>query len=169
MWDGWEVDRGCLARVTAELRGFSRAFNKLSVRNWGTRRAPGPTLNLVASNSSCLGIAFKFSEACRADIVTYLEGREGKDFNLSEHPIALAGGSVATALVPMYRGPNVIPATTGKSEIVAMALRARGVSGCCPDYIAGIANQLSKLGIDDPAVTDLSAALNTALHAEARA
>jgi cation transport protein ChaC len=161
MWDGWEVDRGCLARVPAELRGFARAFNKLSIRNWGTRRDPGPTLNLVASNASCRGIAFEFAEACRADIVTYLAGREGKNFNLSEHLIVLAGGSTATALVPLYRGPNVMP-TTGISEIVAMALRARGVSGSCADYIKAVADHLRKLGIDDPAVTDLSAALNTA-------
>jgi cation transport protein ChaC len=90
MWDGWEADRGCLGRVTAELRGYARAFNKLSVRNWGTRLYPGPTLNLIASDSSCRGIAFEFPEARRADTVAYLIQREGKNFTLIERPIILA-------------------------------------------------------------------------------
>jgi cation transport protein ChaC len=72
MWDSWEADRGYLQRVTAELKGYSRTFNKRSVRNWGTRLHPGPTLNLIASNESCRGIAFEFPESRRAEIVAYL-------------------------------------------------------------------------------------------------
>ena len=77
MWDGWEAHHGCLRRVTAELRGYSRTFNKRSVRNWGTRLHPGPTLNLVAGNTSCRGVVFEFPESSRAEIVAYLIRREG--------------------------------------------------------------------------------------------
>lgn len=158
MWDGWETDRGCLRRVTAELRGYARTFNKLSVRNWGTPPCPGPTLNLIAGDSSCWGIAFEFPKASGADIVTYLAQREGKNFSLSERPIVLEGGAAVTALVPLYQGPNVIPPTNA-SEIAAMALRAKGVNGSCADYIKGVADHLRELGINDPAVADLCAAL----------
>jgi glutathione-specific gamma-glutamylcyclotransferase len=155
MWDSWETDRGCLRRVTGELRGYSRSFNKLSVRNWGTRLYPA----LIASDSSCQGIAFEFPEARRAEIVTYLIHREGKDFTLDEQPIVLAAGAmVAAALVPFYHGPNIIP-LTGAPGLAAMALRAKGVSGSGADYIKGIANHLRQLGIDDPAVADLCSAL----------
>jgi glutathione-specific gamma-glutamylcyclotransferase len=84
--------------MTAGLRGYSRAFNKLSVRNWGTRLHPGPTLNRVA---------FEFPKSRRGDIVAYLIRREGKDFTLGEQPIVLEGGVAATALVPLAR--NIDP------------------------------------------------------------
>jgi hypothetical protein len=75
-------------------------------------------------------------------------------------PIILAGGAAVTALVPLYRGPNIIP-TSSASEIAAMATRAKGVSGSCADYIKAVADQLGKLGVDDPVVVDLCAALAT--------
>ena len=151
MWDGWEADHRCLRRVTAELKGYSRTFNKRSVRNWGTRLHPGPTLNLVASNTSCRGVAFEFPESSRAKIVAYLVQREGKHFTLSVQTVVLEGGIAVTALVPLYQGANLIPPTS-TSEIAAVALRANGKSGSCADYIKGMADHLQKLGICDPAV-----------------
>jgi len=44
--DGWEVRHNCLGRHIADLAGYCRVFNKASVRNWGTKTAPGLTLNL---------------------------------------------------------------------------------------------------------------------------
>lgn len=35
IWGGWENSFDCRQRVSAELPGFRRAFNKPSVRNWG--------------------------------------------------------------------------------------------------------------------------------------
>jgi cation transport protein ChaC len=158
MWDGWETKRRCLRRATAELRGYTRTFNKLSVRNWGTPSNPGPTLNLIASATSCRGIAFEFDEASRADIVAYLAKREGNGFALKELPVALDGDKAVTALVPLYQGHNSLP-PTGVTEIVAMALKAKGTSGSCASYIEGVAEHLRKLGIGDPAVADLREAL----------
>jgi glutathione-specific gamma-glutamylcyclotransferase len=161
MWDGWETRRGCLRRAIAELQGYARSFNKLSVRNWGSRTYPGPTLNLIASRSSCRGIAFEFPEERRAEILAYLIQREGKNFRLNKKPIVLEGGTAIIAFVPIYHGPNVIPPTSA-SEIAAMALRARGLSGSSADYIRSVANRLMELGIEDPAVTDLCVALGKA-------
>ena len=161
MWDGWEAERGCLRRMTAELRGFARAFNKLSVRNWGTREHPGPTLNLIAREAVCRGIAFEFPEAHCADILAYLIEREGKNFVLQELPIVLEGGVAVIASVPLYEGRSVISAASAK-EIAAMALRANGTHGSCAAYIQVVANHLRNLGIDDPAVLAVSAALAAA-------
>jgi cation transport protein ChaC len=163
MWDGWEANRGCLRRVIAELRGYARTFNKLSVRNWGTHSCPGPTLNLIAGDSSCQGVAFEFSEACSADIVAYLVKREGKNFILNERPIVLKEGAEVTALVPLYEGPNIIPPTSA-FEIAAMALRAKGMSGTAAGYIKSVADHLQELGIDDPMVTKLCTALAVAAN-----
>jgi cation transport protein ChaC len=144
--------------VTAELRDYARAFNKLSVRNWGSRTYPGPTLNLIASTASCRGIAFEFPEERRAEILAYLIQREGKNFRLGEKSIVLEGDTAITAFVPIYHGPNVIPSTSAP-EIAAMALRAKGLSGSSADYVKSVAKNLLALGIEDPAVTDLCAAL----------
>jgi glutathione-specific gamma-glutamylcyclotransferase len=38
VWDSWSERFGCLRRVTAELPGFRRSFDKGSVRNWGSRQ-----------------------------------------------------------------------------------------------------------------------------------
>jgi cation transport protein ChaC len=151
MWDGWETKRDCSCRKTAELRGFVRSFNKLSVRNWGTRDYPGPTLNLIAGEGSCRGIAFEFPENRRSDIHAYLTAREGKGFALRDLPIVVEGGLQANAIVPIYSGRNVTSATDA-GEIAALALRAKGTSGSCAVYIESIAEHLRRLGIEDPAV-----------------
>ncbi len=158
MWDGWEAERDCLRRVTAELRGYARAFNKLSVRNWGTRLHPGPTLNLIPADSLCIGIAFEFSETSRGDIRAHLLEREGKNFNLNEQPIVLEDTSAVMALVPLYGGKNVLPAARA-SEVVGMALKANGTSGSCASYINAVFDHLSELGINDPAVSEVHKAL----------
>ena len=146
--------------MTAELQGFARAFNKLSVRNWGTRESPGPTLNLIACEATCRG-AFEFPDARGTEILAYLTSREGKNFGLQELPIVLEEGAAVIALVPLYEGRNVIPAADTK-ETAAMALRANGTHGSCATYIQRVADHLRDLGIDDPAVSAVSAALATA-------
>jgi cation transport protein ChaC len=40
MWDGWQTKHACIRRVPAELDGYSRAFNKASVRYWGSKNHP---------------------------------------------------------------------------------------------------------------------------------
>ena len=49
MFEGWERAGGYAVRTKAELQGYSRVFNKASLRNWGTRQFPCPTLNLIRS------------------------------------------------------------------------------------------------------------------------
>lgn len=159
MWDGWEATRGCSCRKTAELRGFVRSFNKLSIRNWGTRDNPGPTLNLIAGKGSCRGIAFEFPETRWSEIHAYLTAREGKGFALRDLPIVVEGGPPqANAIVPVYSGRNVTSATDA-GEIAALALRAKGTSGSCAFYIESLAEHLRRLGIEDPTVVAIESAV----------
>jgi glutathione-specific gamma-glutamylcyclotransferase len=63
MFDGWESDHGCVGRTWADLVGYRRVFNKKSVVNWGSKKRPGPTLNLKESATSvCRGVAFAFAD-----------------------------------------------------------------------------------------------------------
>ena len=158
MWDGWEAKHDCVRRIVADISGFSRSFNKASVRNWGTKARPGPTLNLVtAVNANCRGIAFEFPEARTNAVMAELEVREG-GFTLSDLPVRLQSGQSVNAIVPIYDGRNLIHAAT-IDEIAAMVANAKGTSGRCIDYVRNIAAQLDHLGVDDPPVTTLWRAL----------
>jgi len=155
MWDGWENQRGCVRRTVADLPGYSRVFNKASIRNWGTKEAPGPTLNLTkVAAGVCRGIAFEFPEAQKAEILPYLAEREGKAFPLQEMTVCLEDKSEISAFVPVYQGTRVISGKTTE-EIAAMVLVASGKNGTCLDYVNGIAKKLACLGINDYAVTEL--------------
>lgn len=160
MWDGWETKHGCTRRVVADLPGYCRTFNKASVRNWGTKSAPGPTLNLSTRDSGlCRGAAFQFPDAQKENILSYLVEREGKAFSLHELVVRFEDRSEVSAFVPIYKGKNVIEAKT-RAEVAEMVLAASGTNGACLSYVNNIANNLSALGIDDPEVTELWKAVN---------
>ena len=154
MWDYWEANYECRRRVPATLIGYIRTFNKASVKNWGSKARPGPTLNLAKSKTGiCCGMAFEFAEPDGDAVVTYLAKREG-GFELRTLPITLEDGVAATAIVPIYeRGKNLI---SGKSihELIAMARTAHGESGSCADYIRNVARQLADNDIEDAAVQE---------------
>jgi cation transport regulator ChaC len=93
------------------------------------------------------------------EVVSYLEKREGNAFPLHEVVVRLEGQSEVSALVPLYNGKNVIEGKTTK-ELATMALAASGTDGTCLSYVKGIAERLTALGINDPAVSDLWKAIN---------
>jgi cation transport protein ChaC len=154
MWTGWEVSLGCGRRCKAVLLGYRRAFIKASIKNWGSAERPCPTLDIVPSPSAqCEGIAFEFPDDKGALILSYLAQREGKDFSLCELAIEREGVRVQ-AVVPIYHGYNLISAETPE-EIVRLIDHARGDHGYCVDYLRGITESLTSLGIEDPVVTEM--------------
>jgi cation transport protein ChaC len=148
MWDGWERPFGCLRRPIAVLHGYRRTFNKASTENWGTRKAPCPTLNLERfQGGMCKGIAFEFTDSQEASVREYLAAREGKGFPLEVVTIRLEDDSDIQAWVPLYNGRNLFSADA--------AQKTAGTKGACKSYIKEIAKMLGTLGIDDPAVSEL--------------
>jgi cation transport protein ChaC len=137
MWDRWEVKHGCTRRVQAELFGYRRTFNKASIKNWGTKATPCPTLNLEKIASGiCCGTAFEFPDDHAEQIRACLSQREGIGFVLTKLSIRLDGGNYAEALVPLYEGANIIRNDT-PDRIARMVLDARGgVHGSGEDYDA---------------------------------
>ena len=155
MCNGWETNLGCLRRLLAELSGYRRTFSKLSVRNWGTREAPCPTLNLEKADfESCWGIAFEFPDRSWNEVLNYLSDREGRDFALRELPIRVEGEGEVMAFAPVYDGRNVLQSSTLQAT-ASMVVTASGTKGACSVYVRGIAEELVKLGIDDPVVAEL--------------
>jgi cation transport protein ChaC len=158
MWDGWQAPFGCKRFVTALLPGHQRIFNKASVVNWGTKTAPGPTLNLMPSKTSCRGIAFEFADSAWPGIESYLRKREGRDFGLRPLEILIDNGPEVSAIVPIYEGKNLVKADTPEA-IAALVTRASGRSGSCRAYVIDVATKLKNIGVDDPAVTAVVRAL----------
>lgn len=153
MWDGWEAQFACVRRSVGTLRGYRRVFDKASVKNWGSRNSPCPTLNLATDGASvCVGVAFEFPDNRKGDVLESLKRREGKDFGFPTLPIILGNEAQVDASVPVYRGPNLIHGP--RLETAAMMRRAAGKHGPCLRYVQEIAEALEKLGINDPAVTE---------------
>lgn len=159
MWDGWESEFVCRERATATLPGYRRAFNKLSVANWGTKNAPCPTLNLQEDrDASCQGMAFAFAAVDKRAVLARLEKREGKSFALTALSVRLGDGMQVEAYAPLYSGRN-LRSDLNLDDQVRMVRAARGTSGSGIDYVEGIAESLEALSIDDPAVRSLRDAL----------
>jgi glutathione-specific gamma-glutamylcyclotransferase len=155
MWDGWEQRIGFQRHVIATLHGYRRVFNKASVRNWGDRRHPGPTLNIeTCEGEACKGVAFEFTDHSRDGVLAYLREREGHGFALREPKVYAPDENEVVAIVPVYEGPNIL-ASRGLRDLGAQVRAAKGTSGPCVDYVTGVARELSRLSIDDPAVTNL--------------
>lgn len=163
MYDRWQSEFQCLEVAQADLPDHARVFNKKSSANWGTRAAPGPTLNVVSSKgSTCTGIAFRFDDLQRDSVLARLRTREGKGFELLNKNVVLAQGTAVSAVVPLYVGQNVFN-TMDSTELAMLALNAAGTSGRCRDYIDAAYQQLQLLGIEDPAVSAVWKALQKAI------
>jgi cation transport protein ChaC len=150
MWEGWQTKHACIRSIPAELDGYSRTFNKASVRNWGSKDHPGPTLNVQRmEHQSCRGIAFEFSDHQRQALTRVLTEREGcAPLDLT---IRLDNGTEVVASVTVYTGKNIISSKT-IDDIASMVAKARGKSGSCVSYVRGIAEKLHEMGIEDPVV-----------------
>jgi len=161
MWDGWEQSWGCKSKTKATLKGLRRSFNKLSVKNWGTKNRPGLTLNLEPDDagSCCEGVLFEFPLEKSDEVMSYLKGREGKGFEYREATVETEDGTSTTAFVPFYVGKNII-AEKDIDKLAEIVRIAEGESGTCIDYVRGIAQKLEEMGIEDLAVKDLKERLD---------
>jgi cation transport protein ChaC len=158
IWDGWENKGGrqCVRAAWADLPGYRRIFNKRSAKNWGKRTSPCPTLNLEpAEHATCRGKAFEFPRDAKMihDVLAYLIVREGCD--PCELPLTIDGVGTAQALVYIHHPPTLIQGNLTPDELAKMAIVAKGSDGLCVNYIKGIAEKLSALGISDPAVVEM--------------
>ena len=156
MWDGWERRFGCLKRMPADLPGHTRIFNKTSLERWGTRARPGLTLNLTRTGM-CRGVAFEFDDAARSEIEAYLCARE--TCTASEVRVLLPDASETVALTYIYAGPRLIDEALSLQERAAMIVAAEGTAGSSFDYIKGVRAHLAELGVADPEVEALWAAV----------
>ena len=80
--------------------------------------------------------------------------REGNGFALLELPVLVPAVGEVKAFTPIYEGMNTI-SMAATNELASIVGSARGTSGICVEYIRGIHAELTRLGIEDAAVTEL--------------
>lgn len=154
MWDGWEATFNCIRRERAVLAGYARSFTKASIKNWGTKSAPGPTLRVIADpKSECHGVAFEFDDRRSHHALAYLRKREGGFSEISIN-VTLPSGERVPATTFVYAGKNIILGKTDEN-IARMVLRARGTDGAALEYVRACKANLKSIGIADPAVDGL--------------
>lgn len=154
MWDGWEKQYDGTRVEGAVLEGYRRAFNKMSVENWGTRDRPCPTLGLEPeAGATCTGVAFRFPEAESDEVWGYLRDREGPSFDLKTATVRRPGGDPVQALVAI-NDPTADSYIGDRDprEIAAMIQGAVGKDGRCADYVQNTRSKLRAFSIADPAV-----------------
>ncbi len=103
--------------------------------------------------------AFEFPDVCSAQVSSYLVDREGRGFVFRKLPVRIEEESEVIAVVSLYKGTNVLPNFSARSVAGIITDSTVGTSGSCKDYVRGIANELSKIGIDDPVATELVKAI----------
>jgi len=162
MWDSWETQFQGTCKGKAKLKGYHRSFNKKSIRNWGTRDVPCPTLGLEKSNGAeCVGLVFKFNNNQREAIEVYLKKREGESFQLVEIEVKLEGGQKEMVLTSINRPEmSTYIDNTNFNTLVDMVLNASGKDGSCFEYIQNIHIKCKELEIKDEYVQKMWEEIN---------
>ena len=151
MWDCWEKEFQGTKHGKARLKGYHRAFNKKSTRNWGTIDAPCPTLGLEKSSKvECVGLVFKFNNDQRHSVEAKLKKREGSSFQLLELEVELENGQKVTALTPVNQTNKwTYIKDTELNPLIDAAKSTRGENGSCFEYIKNLFIMCKRLEIQD--------------------
>lgn len=151
------------ARESAFLSGYERKFHIWTMRARGTPERPGLGLCLEDCAGGCRGIAYRLSEDKLDEAFERLWEREMGSGIYKPTWVAVDtdnfGRVPALTFVvnrdhPHYAGP--LP-NEAMCEIMAGAC---GTYGRCRDYLAGTIEEMQKLGVSDPELENLLAAVD---------
>ncbi len=160
----WRPGFAFLDQAPARLIGAHRRLCVLSFRHRGTEARPGLVFGLVRGGS-CQGVAFEVAESHWEEAQAYLREREMDRGVYREvvRPVRRSDGLVNPALAfvvdehhPQFAGRLSI------DEQVQLVRGAVGESGANPDYVRETARHLAMIGIRDPQIEALVAALDAA-------
>jgi cation transport protein ChaC len=157
----WRPGFPFLERRHAHLHGYHRALCVFSHVHRGTPERPGLVLGLDRGGR-CHGVAFRVAAREAEETVRYLREREQVTAVYLERrlPVRLAGGERVAALAyvverrhPQYAGR--LP----EGELLRLVRQGVGVSGANPDYVRSTHRHLLEMGVTDPVLAHLAAAL----------
>lgn len=166
MWrPGFEPD----AMVAAEIQGHHRALCIRSTHYRGTAEVPGVVLGL-APGGSCTGRALGVTPERADEVIAYLDARELIGSYVydrlevqarrldTEQPVT-AWTYVARADHPDFLGDLPLP------DLLHLIRQGHGLAGSNVDYVRSTAAHLREMGISDPLLDRVLAALDEGVAA----
>ena len=166
----WRPDFPFEDAQPARVEGWLRRFWQASPDHRGTPDAPGRVVTLVPSEGAeCWGRAYKLASEERDRVLAALDRREQAGYTHHWVDATLADGSVldevlvyvATRDNPNFLGPAPL------EEMARQVLSSEGPSGSNRDYVLRLTEALSAMGVRDPHVSELAAALVSGVEAAA--
>lgn len=157
----WRPGFEAAERSCATVDGYHRALCIESHRHRGTPERPGLVLGLDVGGSCC-GVAFRVEAARVAETLAYLRERElvTKVYLEILLPTTLADGRAVTAVAYVVdREHEQYVGLLSPEETLERVTGAIGLAGPNPDYVVNTARELDRLGVEDPTLSWLAAAL----------
>jgi cation transport protein ChaC len=157
----WRPGFPFVERRHARIYGYHRSLCVYSHIHRGTPDRPGLVLGLDRGGC-CHGVAFRVAAAEAAATIHYLREREQVTGVYRERhlPAELEDGGTVPALAyvvdrrhPQYAGR--LP----EGELLRLVRQGAGVSGANPDYVRSTHEHLLDMGVKDPILQRLAAAL----------
>ncbi|GGK33485.1 gamma-glutamylcyclotransferase [Salinarimonas ramus] len=145
----------------AHVRGYHRALCVYSHVHRGTPERPGLVLGLDRGGS-CRGVAFRVGAADAAETIRYLRAREQVTSVYLERRLdaRLADGRIVRALTYVVdRAHLQYAGRLDDARTLEIVRGGVGQSGANPDYVLSTAAHLVELGVHDPHLAALAAAL----------
>jgi cation transport protein ChaC len=145
----------------ATVDGYHRALCIESHRHRGTPERPGLVLGLD-EGGSCRGVAFRVEATYVGETLAYLRERElvTRVYLETMLPVRLADGRVvdAVAYVVDRQHPQYVGLLSPEETLERVA-GSVGLAGPNPDYVVNTARELDRLGVAEPTLSWLAAAL----------
>ena len=157
----WRPGFPFIERRRAHLHGYHRSLCIFSHVHRGTPEAPGLVLGLDRGGR-CRGIAFRVAPENAETTIAYLREREqATAVYLERHVrVHLDDGRRVPALTfvadrrhPQYAGR--LP----EADLMRLVRQGVGLSGANPDYVRATHEHLVEIGVSDPILARIAAAL----------
>ena len=153
----YKVDFDYIEKRPAYITGWARKFWQGSHDHRGTHQAPGRVVTLVPQpNTQCHGIAYKVTP----QVFEHLDIREKNGYLRHQTTLHLNQGDTKQGIIYIadkhnaaYLGPAPV------DEMAKQIHRCHGPSGANRDYLLALNQSLNILGIQDPNIQQLAAAV----------
>jgi cation transport protein ChaC len=157
----WRPGFRFVERRRAHLYGYHRSLCIFSHVHRGTPDAPGLVLGLDRGGR-CRGIAFRIALEDEAATIDYLRKREQiTAVYLERHMrVHLEDGRRVKALT--YVADRRHPQYAGRlpeADVMRLVRQGVGLSGANPDYVRATHEHLIEIGVSDPILARIAAAL----------
>jgi len=157
----WRPGFRFVERRRAHLYGYHRSLCIFSHVHRGTPDAPGLVLGLDRGGR-CRGIAFRVAQEDQAATIDYLTKREQiTAVYLERHMrVHLEDGRRVKALT--YVADRRHPQYAGRlpeADVMRLVRQGVGLSGANPDYVRATHEHLIEIGVSDPILARIAAAL----------